>query len=909
MKTEIHRILVGAVIALVFAWIMIAMQIPQLAEAGGVVTDCSNANGAQALTNALASGGTVSFNCPQGPFSIYLNSPITINVNAAIDGTNGGNRISIVPVNDTRAFSVNQGAALTLKNLNVYSGFDSDGGCIYSNGALTLNNVTMQSCMASTGTRGGAIYVSSTGSATINNSQVVSNTAGLSGGGIYSLGTLTIKGSYLAYNKLPDLSKQSSSSGDGGGIWAIGNTTIDGTTVYSNTAPNGWGGGIYNQGNLNVTNTTISSNYVQKGGGGIQTYLGTTTLQNVNVTDNSVSEYKSPNGGGGLMNSGGTLNLTNVTITSNKGNFAGGGIRSDGTATLSNVTISNNNAEYGGGIRNTGTLNFTGGTVSGNGAYQTGGIYIMGNNSQTTLTNLTVSDNTGQANGGGIQSGGTTNMSNLTVTGNKSTGGYGGGIAGGTTLVNSTVSGNTAFRGGGVWGINLISKSTISGNTANGEGGGVYNGQNIVNSTISGNFSKESGGGLYADQYGTTTLYNVTVTKNKANFDSLNSAYGGGVAVVNGTFSFINSIIAVNYANTAGNPGTRLNDDCYGTVNSQGYNIMLSAESTSACNISGFAVTLANPQLGDLQNNGGSTQTHSLLVGSPAIDAGNSNGCNDNNNNLTSDQRGFVRPFPAGGRCDIGAFEYSIKTVQDNDSALQFNGWRNVSDPNASGGAYRMSSVQNDNVTFKFQGKAVQWISHKGPDMGKALVTLDGVDKGTFDFYDASAQRFTEKFGGLANGKHTLVIRVLHKKSKNATDFNVAVDAFRVGSNTLEANNCAVKYNTWACKADSSASGESYRFSSSAKGVASLRFSGTSIDWIGDTGPKFGMAQVTIDGVGLGTFDLFSTNAQPQAVIHSFTNLGGGTHTIEIKPLHGKNANSSGYNVSVDALRGPIQAQ
>lgn len=906
MHTPIPRFLVGASIALAAAWVLIALQIPQSVEAGGIVSDCSSQYGEQALTTALATSGTITFNCPQAPYTIYLNSAITIGVNAVIDGTNGGNRISIVPVNDTRAFLVNQGSTLTLKNLNVYSGFDSDGGCIYTNGALTLNNVTMQSCLASTGTRGGAIYVSSTGSATINNSQVVSNTASLSGGGIYSLGTLTINGSYLAHNKLPDLSKQNLSSGDGGAVWAIGTTTIDSSTFYSNTAPNGWGGGIYNQLNLNVTNSTISSNYVQKGGGGIQTYLGTTTLQNVNVTDNSVSEYKSPNGGGGLMNTQGTLNLTNVTISGNKGNFAGGGIRNDGIATLTNVTISSNNAEYGGGIRNTGTLNFTGGTVSGNGAYQTGGIYILGSNSQTTLTNLTVSDNTGQANGGGIQSGGMTNMSNLTVTGNKSTGGYGGGIAGGTTLVNSTVSGNTAYRGGGVWGINLISKSTISGNTANAEGGGVYNGQNIVNSTISGNFSKESGGGIYVDQYGATSLFNVTVTQNKANSDASGSGVGGGVANVSGTFNFINSIIARNSNIYLPGP-VRDYDDCSGTLTSQGNNLMY--QNISVCNVIG-SVAFADPLLGSLQNNGGSTQTHALLTNSPAIDAGNLNGCKDNNNNtLTSDQRGFIRPFPAGGRCDIGAFEYSIKTVQDNDSALQFNGWRNVSDSNASGGAYRMSNVQNDNVTFKFQGKAVQWITHKGPDMGKALVTIDGVDKGTFDLYDASAQGFTEKFGGLATGKHTLVIRVLHKKSKNAMDFNVAVDAFRVGANTLEANNCAVKYNTWACKADSSASGESYRFSASAKGAARLEFSGVSIDWIGATGPNFGMAQVTIDGASQGTFDLFSGNAQAQAVIHSFTNLGGGTHTIEIKPLHGKNANSSGYNVSVDALRGPIQAQ
>jgi hypothetical protein len=57
--------------------------------------------------------------------------------------------------------------------------------------------------------------------------------------------------------------------------------------------------------------------------------------------------------------------------------------------------------------------------------------------------------------------------------------------------------------------------------------------------------------------------------------------------------------------------------------------------------------------LGPLQNNGGPTQTHALLPGSPAIDAGDPN--------FTPppdyDQRGpgFVRVF--NGRIDVGSFE------------------------------------------------------------------------------------------------------------------------------------------------------------------------------------------------------------------------------------------------------------
>jgi len=70
---------------------------------------------------------------------------------------------------------------------------------------------------------------------------------------------------------------------------------------------------------------------------------------------------------------------------------------------------------------------------------------------------------------------------------------------------------------------------------------------------------------------------------------------------------------------------------------------------------------VTNPLLGPLQNNGGQTQTHALLTGSPAIDAGTNTGC------PTTDQRGIARP--QGATCDIGAFEFGVIVA-----AVQLNG-------------------------------------------------------------------------------------------------------------------------------------------------------------------------------------------------------------------------------------------
>jgi hypothetical protein len=91
--------------------------------------------------------------------------------------------------------------------------------------------------------------------------------------------------------------------------------------------------------------------------------------------------------------------------------------------------------------------------------------------------------------------------------------------------------------------------------------------------------------------------------------------------------------------------------ECAGMINSVGNNLMTIAD----CTVAGSAPILGDAILGPLQNNGGPTQTHALLSGSPAIDAGNPGGCRDEFGALlTTDQRGF--PRRAAG-CDIGAFE------------------------------------------------------------------------------------------------------------------------------------------------------------------------------------------------------------------------------------------------------------
>ncbi len=123
------------------------------------------------------------------------------------------------------------------------------------------------------------------------------------------------------------------------------------------------------------------------------------------------------------------------------------------------------------------------------------------------------------------------------------------------------------------------------------------------------------------------------------------SAVGGGIALgVNTTLR--NTIVAGNTASSR--------PDLSGTLAGSGYNLI--GNTTGA---SGFAATdLLNvdPLLGPLLDNGGPTQTHALLSGSPAINAGEPAAPTS----LTFpkwDQRGAGFARIAVGRLDIGAFE------------------------------------------------------------------------------------------------------------------------------------------------------------------------------------------------------------------------------------------------------------
>jgi parallel beta-helix repeat protein len=462
------------------------------------------------------------------------------------------------------------------------------------------------------------------------------------------------------------------SAGDGGGIFNQENLSLSDTIVTGNSAA-GNGGGLFNGiGTVTLSNSSLSNNRASQDGGGLFNE-GTLNASNSSFSNNAASSR-----GGAIANSGGTATVSGSGFTGNVASQSGGGFFNNGTATVSGSSFSNNSAvNHGGGLLTvaggTSTIeqsNFSGNSAGGNG----GG--LSSNLSTTSVSNSNLSGNRAGGDGGGIYSDlSTTNVSNSNLSTNSALN-NGGGIAStnssSTTLSSSSLTQNTAGNNGG--GLSnsdgsfaRLNNSTLNGNSAGVNGGGLANesgGTAIVSqNTLSGNNATNSGGGIYSqDSTTTTTLSNSTVTLNWA-------ASGGGLFNDLGSTTLTSTIVG----------GNTNKQDLGGSSFSSGGNNLIGNGSgasgfTNGVNsdLVGTAATPIDPLLGSLQNNGGSTLTHALLAGSPAINAGS------NPDNLQNDQRGSGFPRTLDGATDIGAIEQKLVPVP----GIRLEQAVNAADPN-----------------------------------------------------------------------------------------------------------------------------------------------------------------------------------------------------------------------------------
>ncbi|MCP4543075.1 MAG: hypothetical protein GY832_38665, partial [Chloroflexi bacterium] len=177
-------------------------------------------------TNGNAGHDTINFGI-RGAIVLTGALP-AIGDNLTITGP-GVEQLSISGANTYRVFSITTGVAVTITKVTVRDGSAANGGGIYNNGTLLLQDMRVVGNSATND--GGGVYVNQ-GSATLNSIQIVNNSATNNGGGVYVYdGSATLNRTQVVNN----------SAAYGGGLFVSQNTvSTPGTIIVEKqTDPDG----------------------------------------------------------------------------------------------------------------------------------------------------------------------------------------------------------------------------------------------------------------------------------------------------------------------------------------------------------------------------------------------------------------------------------------------------------------------------------------------------------------------------------------------------------------------------------------------------------------------------------------------------------------------------------------------
>ncbi|MEZ5424687.1 MAG: choice-of-anchor Q domain-containing protein [Pyrinomonadaceae bacterium] len=500
-------------------FLLLALMSLTAAKAANLVVMNTNDSGAgslrAAITTANSNGQADTITFDASVFGTLQTITLTSGeLTIGADGTNPGRALTITgPGRDLLTISGGNSSRIFLADLFTVS---SISGMTLTGGNGTGGVSTVQG-------RGGAVYLRSCNSVTLNDLLITDNAAANQGGGMGGENVRTFRMS----DSVVSLNSVNGTTGGpaGGGLYlnflaqAASDSKLSNVEVSSNTSNSSNTGAFISSNKLEIADSVFDSNTYNGSGGGGRGGLDV-SANDGRVRDTSITGNNSRGNGGGL------------TVSTSGG---------DGVLILERLRVVGNTVLEGG---------------------DGGGIFRNGSSGKIVLKESLVAGNTSAPNsvptggdGAGIYSAtGPFDIINTTITGNLTSGtdrGNGGGIyndGGDLRIINSTIANNVAeggndstdiWRGGG--GISTdngatttVQNSIIAGNTANlgpdVRGSYISNGFNIVADT-----SNSGGFGSVGDQLNVDPLLDAGGLQNNGGATQTIALQTGSPAVNNGS--------------------------------------------------------------------------------------------------------------------------------------------------------------------------------------------------------------------------------------------------------------------------------------------------------------------------------------------------------------------------------------
>ncbi|WP_210115812.1 beta-galactosidase [Acidipropionibacterium timonense] len=196
--------------------------------------------------------------------------------------------------------------------------------------------------------------------------------------------------------------------------------------------------------------------------------------------------------------------------------------------------------------------------------------------------------------------------------------------------------------------------------------------------------------------------------------------------------------------------------------------------------------------------------------------------------------------------------------------------------------------------------RALPWLTASDPVDAPAATEVKG----------AAVKSYQRLAGTDPQGPRYLGFRLSDSNATTDTTFATPLwlDAGGAGASnvTIDDRDPAITYQgAWTKQTDASASDGTISTSSAKGASASYTFTGTSISYVSSTGTGYGKASVSIDGGAPVTVDGHvdsDQNRPSQQVLHQFTGLSAGSHTITVTNLGAPATGGTGTTIAIDSF-------